>query len=206
MLPINPDILYSSLKAMIDNIIYHKTQKKKRKIFHSDSIKQIYDNSQLTNLCSASDFCVIGLFNATNEQEYINSFNQNIEKFEILASKNKFKGASWGWVNVTCQTEMAEKFDIPKKGGVIIYQQWKEIYSRFIFPTDDLQLVNFFEKTFENKFVFNDLKPSDLKLNDHDCLADTKKKIKLQEENEKNEVEEQKKNKKNFDPSMKTDL
>lgn len=175
-------------------------------MFHSDSIKQIYDNSQLTNLCSANDFCVIGFFNAVNEEEHIKNFNEYIEKFEILASRPKFKQVSWGWVNITCQPEMSEQFTMLSKGGVIIYQQWKEIYSRFAFPTDDLQLINFFEKTIENKFVFKDLKPTELKLNDNDCLLDTKKKIKQQEETEKKEVEEQKKTKKNFDPTMKTDL
>lgn len=206
VIPLNPDILYLSLKAMVDNIIYHKTKTIKRKPFHSEVVKQIYENTQLKQICSSTDTCVIGFFNAQDENTNAALFNEMIEKFEYLAGKEKFKELTWGWVNSTCQIELSQKFTMPENGGVIIYQQWKGVYSRFIFPTDDLQLFNFFDKTIENRFVYNEINPEEFVLNDKDCSETSKKSYIEEEEKEKKNKEDEIKEKKNFDPKMKTDL
>lgn len=205
-IPINPDILYSSLESMLNNILYHKQNKAKRQPFHSNIVKQIYENNQLKQHCSSSDYCVLVFLDGSESEENMSHFNEFIEKMEILSTQDKYRSWNFGWVNQTCQNELADKFKIKSQGGVIVYQQWKEVFSTFTFPTDDLHLISFFEKLLDNKFVANKLSPEDLNFVDKDCLNTIKKNIDEKIAEEKKDKEEYNKERKNFDPQMKTDL
>lgn len=191
---------------MINNLLYHKQNKKKRAPFHSNTVKQIYEDSQLKQLCSSSDYCAMVFLNGTDTKENRKHFNEFIEKMEIMAANNKYKAWNFGWINSACQNELASKFNIKDNGGVIVYQQWKQVYARFAFPTDDLQLVNFFEKLLDNKFVSHKLKPEELFMVKKDCLNAIKKTVEEKEYEEKKERELIAEEKKKVDPLMKTDL
>lgn len=204
-IPLNPEILYSSLSSMVNNIVYHRTVKKVRKPF-STPIKQMNDNNLFKNMINQAETIVLAFLNASPGEENEKYFDTTIEKFEILSQKKNFKEWSYGWINSTCQVELTEKFKfLPDKGGVIVYQQWKEVYARFAFPYDDMFLYSFFEKIVENRFVSHSIDVKEMVLEENSCLQNSVV-LKKEEEKHLKKLEEEIKKSKEFDDSMKTDL
>lgn len=205
MMPINPNILYSSLRSMVDNLIYYKTQKAPRKPYTS-KIKEIVSNEMMENYLSQTDFFALMILPATNDQETIEFWETAIEKLEILSANEKYSEWKFGWVNATCHDYLSTKYNfIPNKGGVNVYMNWKKQYTRFAFPFDDNLLWNFFDGITNGKYVSRDLGENELKLEENFCTESIIQRKKESERMEQKRKEDEA-NAKKYDESMKTDL
>lgn len=205
-MPINPNILYSSLRSMVDNLIYYKTQKKPRKPYVS-KIKEISSNDMMENYLSQTDFFALMILPATYDQETIEFWETSIEKLEILSANEKYSEWKFGWVNATCHEHLLTKYNfIPNKGGVNVYMNWKKQYTRFAFPFDDNLLWNFFDGITNGKYVSRDLTVDELKLEDNFCNESNLQRKKESERIEQKQKEEEEASSKKYDDSMKTDL
>ena len=204
---INPNILYSSLKSMIDNLIYYRTTKEPRKPFTS-SIPMITTNSQLKTKCSPDTPCVLSFFDATHDEDGKNEerFNTFMDKIEAVQQKNKFKDLNYGWVNSTCEQTFADNSKLSaSEGGVAVFLDWKNIFSRLQFPVDDLRLMDYFETAVANRAVDYPITPEQFVLEENDCSKISKRKM-MRDQKEEKQINEEKKNARGFDPDMKTDL
>lgn len=193
---------------MVDNIIYHKTKPSLNKPFSNRVIKELVSNNALKYLCYSHEVCAIAFINADeNDEESLESFARAMTFMESISRRDRFKEIGYGWVNSTCQDNFTKKFNlIPERGGMILYEKNKDVFSRYSFPQDDLRLNNFCEVIFSDKSVEHKIDPDDFILEDNQC---SDKKIITEEEKEilnKLAKEEGEKYKRNFNPSMKTDL
>jgi hypothetical protein len=205
----NPNILYSSLKSMVDNLIYYRTTKEPRKPFTSTQIPMITTNSQLKTKCSPEQPCVLTFFDATHDEDGKNEerFNTFIEKIEIIQQKKKFSELNYGWVNSTCEETLAADSKLSgSNGGVAVFQSWKNIFSRIQFPLDDARIIEFFESVVDKRSTEYPISEDQFVLEENNCSKISKRKLEKDLKEEK-EMEKDKKNAKaGFDANMKTDL
>lgn len=201
-LSINPEILYSSLYYMIDNMIHHKFARRTRKQFRSDKISMINDNAELRRTCNSEKTCFLALLNATPNKDALDEFSEVLRRVEILSVKSEYKDYNYGWVNITCHENLAKEFEFEKeKGGLIFYHTWKETYSKFPLPIDDYFLLNFFEKVKAGQFSSFELPKEKLRLEKNSCSAASNEKEKEQVKKDTKETKQQ-----DLKKEIKTDL
>ena len=129
-----------------------------------------------------------------------------MDKIEAVQQKQKFKDLNYGWVNSTCEETFADASKLSaSEGGVAVFLDWKNIFSRLQFPVDDLRLMDYFETAVANRAVDYPITPEQFVLEENDCSKISKRKM-MRDQKEEKQINEEKKNARGFDPDMKTDL
>jgi len=190
-IPVNADILYSSLHSLSDNIIHNRFNKRKIKTFESESIKRLNSNSDIRLACNGEKTCIIAFINIQKSDDNLEKFQSITDRLGILSKRNEYKDYSYGWISTECAGEDLLKyfgFSI-ENGGLVLYQQWKELFSKLLLPVEDYILMNFFEKTAKDLFPTDSLEIKNLR-GEFELCSSNKKVNKDKKEEKKSEKKE----------------
>jgi hypothetical protein len=165
VIPVSRNSFYSSLMSIAQNLVYIQQNYRGRPNFHSEIIKQVTTKAQLRKDCLDLEYCVLAFFDARPTEENIEKFNQEIEKIErIKMSSKRYEFFQFNWVNATCHSYLAEKFDIDMKKlpGVTYYYRYRNTYSTFIGMWEIITLAEYFERCVNDRCPTKDIENSDV--------------------------------------------
>lgn len=186
-IPVNPDILYSSLNSLAENIIHNRFTKRKIKTFENETIKRFNSDSDIRIGCNGEKTCIIAFVNIEKNDENLENFQSITNRLAILSRRKEYKDYNYGWISTECAGEdLLQYFGFTKaNGGLVIYHQWKELYSKILLPVEDYLLMNFFEKTAKDLFPTDFLEIKNFKGEFELCNKEKNEKKKKEKKREK---------------------
>ncbi len=203
VIPVSRNSFYSSIYNIAQNLVHIMKHYRGRPNFQSEIVKQITTKAELRKDCLDMESCILAFFDGRPTEENIQKFNTEIEKLErVKLSSKRYDYYRFNWVNATCHSYLAEKFDIDNKNlpGLTFYYRYRNTYSSFVGLWESITLGEFFERCVNDRCLTKDIAKDDVTFKNiiceqlqgdnhelHDDELETKEEAKTEEKKEKSE-------------------
>ena len=210
MIVYNDQITYSKIKAFLeqtfqladsDNDKGAPTNKDEPQ--KEAEITFIQTTEDLVQTCSKKKLCMIGFFDQRTNDESIKTFNEKFEIFKTVSNNAVKRPITFGYVNATCQSEFASKFNVDSSNlpNVVVYSYNKDVYANFIgiFKQEDIE--EFITKVISGRVNFQKIQKENAVLN-KDLKCEEIQDVVIDEDDDefmKELLEEQRKQREMFD-------
>lgn len=178
-IPLHPNIMYSSLKSMVDNFIFMRTNRGQRTKFYSRTVKEIKEENDIKVNCVHKDKCIIAFVDASPKDGNLNKFNEIIGRLEFHQRDPKLKDINMLWVNATCHSEFAKSFgiDVKRESGLVFYYPYRKTYCKFSGVVDDYMIADFLDRARQDRYPQNDIETNLVTIKSHQCDDGTAKEV-----------------------------